>query len=260
MMKKLLFLLSIFTFISSCAMFRASGRSSEELKEEIQGLLKEHPELVLDILRQNKIETYKIVQQGAQADFENQQQKRWEAELKTPFTPVIDPDRPALGYSKAPIVIVAYSDFLCGYCKNGAQTVEGLLKKYPKKLRLVFKHFSYNDFSKRISLYFEAIGRQSAVQAWKFHDMVFESQELVDQKKEEALKDIVKSLNIKQSKLAEDLKNPKLAKYIDDDMKEANTFGFSVTPVFLVNGVAIHGAMSAEDFEKVIEMVEQKKP
>lgn len=257
-MKKLFFILFVLTFLSSCAMFRPSGRSSEELKEEIQSLLKEHPELVLDVMRQNRVEVYKIAEQGAQADLENQRQKRWEAELKNPFKPVIDPARPSLGYSKAPIVIVSYSDFLCAYCKSGAETVEGLLKKYPEKLRLIFKHFTYNDFSKRVSLYFEAIGRQSSIQAWKFHDMVFEQQDLVAQKREEALKVIVKSLKINRSKLAEDLKNPTIAKYIENDMKEVNKFGFDGTPVFLINGVTVHGAVPVEDFEKVIEMVEKK--
>jgi protein-disulfide isomerase len=257
-MKKVFFLIFIFIFLMSCAMLRPSGRSSEELKQEIQELIKEHPELVLDVMRQNKVAVYKIAQQGAQADHENQRQTRWEAELKNPFKPEIDPARPALGYSKAPIVIVSYSDFLCDYCKTGAETVEGLLKKYPKKLRLVFKHHTYSDFSKRVSLYFEAIGRQSTIQAWKFHDMVFENQELVDQKKEKALKDIARSLKINRSKLTEDLKSSKLLKLIESDIKEAETFGFEGTPVFLVNGVSIHGAVPIEDFEKVIEMVENK--
>jgi protein-disulfide isomerase len=257
-MKKILIFLFVFTFIVSCATFRPSGRTSEELKEEIQELLKEHPELVLDVLRQNKVTVYKIAQQGAQADHENQRRVRWEAELKNPFKPEINQARPVLGYSKAPIVIVSYSDFLCDYCKIGAETVESLLKKYPKKLRLVFKHHTYSEFSKRISLYFEAIGRQSAIQAWKFHDKVFENQELVDQKKEKALKDIVKSLKINRSKLADDLKSATLAKRLEQDMKEVDAFGFEGTPVFLVNGVAIHGAAPIEDFETVIEMVEKK--
>jgi len=257
-MKKLLLLFIVFALMSGCAIFRPSGRSSEELKGEIQELLKDHPELVLDVMRRNQMEVYKIVEQGAQADYENQRQKRWEAELKNPFNPVLDPARPSLGYSKAPIVIVSYSDFLCSYCKHGAETVEGLLKKYPEKLRLVFKHFTYNDFSKRISLYFEAIGRQSAIQAWRFHDMVFENQDVVAQEKEKALKRIVGSLKINRSKLEEDLKSPVLAKYLEDDMKEVEAFGFDGTPVFLVNGVSIHGAKPAEDFEKVIEMVETK--
>jgi protein-disulfide isomerase len=256
-MKKVFFLIFIFSFIVSCAMFRTSDRSPEELKEEIQELFKEHPELVLDVMRQNKIAVYKIAQQGARADHENQRQARWEAELKNPFKPMIDPDRPALGYSKAPIIIVSYSDFMCDYCKVGAETVESLLKKYPKKLRLVFKHHTYNEFSKRISLYFEAIGRQSAIQAWKFHDMVFEQQQLVAKKKEKALKEIVRSLKVNRAKLAEDLKSLKLSKRIENDMKEVDKFGFEGTPVFLVNGVAIHGAAPMEDFEKVIEMVEK---
>ena len=239
-------------------MFRPSGRSSEELKEEIQELLKDHPELVLDVLEQNKIAVYKIGKQGALADHENQRQKRWEVELKDPFKPVINPARPSRGYSKAPILIVSYSDFTCTYCKDGAEAIEGLLKKYPKKLRHVFKHHTYNDFSKRVSLYFEAIGRQSAIQAWKFHDMVFEKQALVDQKKEKALKDIVSSLKINRSKLVQDLKSSKLSKRIENDIKEADTFGFDGTPVFLVNGVAVHGAVPIEDFEILIEMIEKK--
>ena len=257
-MKKVFFIIFVFSFIVSCAMFKSSGRSSEELKAEIQELLKENPELVLDVMRQNKVEVYRITQQGARADYENQRRKRWASELANPFQPVIDPDRPSLGYSKAPIVIVSYSDFLCDYCKIGAETVESLLKKYPKKLRLVFKHHTYSAFSKRVSLYFEAIGRQSNIQAWKFHDMVFEQQELVAQNKEKALENIVRSLKINRAKLAEDLKSSKLLRSLENDLKEVDAFGFEGTPVFLVSGVALHGAVPIEDFETVIEMVEKK--
>jgi len=238
-------------------MFRPSGRTSEELKEEIQEVLNKHPELVLDVLRQNKVSVYQIAQQGAKADYENQQRKRWESELKKPYKPVIDSSRPALGYSKAPIVIVAYSDFMCKYCKVGSETVENLLKKYPKKLRLIFKHRPHDEFSKKISLYFEAIGRQSALQAWEFHDMVFQNQEYVGQKEEKALEEIVGSLKIKKSKLKEDLKSPKLAKRIKDDIKEMDTFRLEGTPVYLVNGVAIHGAEPIEVFEEVIDLIEK---
>lgn len=258
MLRKLAVVFFMCAFICSCAMFKPSGRSSSELKAEIQELLKEHPDIILEVLEQNKVAVFKIAQQGADMDHENQRQMRWKDELEKPFKPKIEPYRPALGYSKAPIVIVAYSDFLCTACKFGAETVESLLKKYPKKLRLILKHNTYDDFHKRISLYFEAIGRQSARQAWKFHDMVFERQNLVANEKEEALKDIVSSLKIDQAKLAKDLKSKKLAALIEKDIKEANDFGFDGTPVYLVNGVSIYGAVPIEDFEKVIEMIEKK--
>jgi protein-disulfide isomerase len=257
-MKKLFFLLIVLVLFAGCAMFRPSGRTSEELKEEIREVLNNHPELVLDVLRKNNVNVYKIAQQGAKADFENQRRKRWESELKNPYKPVIDPSRPALGYSKAPIVIIAYSDFMCHYCKVGAETVENLLKKYPKKLRLIFKHRPRDAFSKKISLYFEAIGNQSAIQAWQFHDLVFQNQEYVGMKKEKALQEIVGSLKIKKSKLKEDLKSKKIEKRIDKDIKEMDAFRLEGTPTFLVNGVAVHGAEPIEVFEEVIDLIEKK--
>lgn len=268
-MKKLLFLLCILSLVTSCAMFRPSGRSSSELKKEIRELLNDHPELVLEVLEKNKIAAYKIIEQGAREDRENQQQKRWEAELKKPFKPIINDSRPALGYSKAPIVIVSYSDFLCGACKHGSETVEELLQKYPKKLRLIQKHYVFYEFSDQLSLYFEAIGLQSDIKAWKFHDMVYENQEGFQQKKDEdpkkvsarrekILNDILASLKTDRSKLAKDLKSATLVKRIQQDIKEADAFRFNSIPVYLINGVAIRGAAPIEEFEKVIKMIESK--
>lgn len=256
MLKRILPLLLIPFFLCHCALLKSSQRSSSDLEEDIRALLKEHPEIVLEVLEKNKIAVYQIVQQGALADSENQRNLRWNKELESPYQPEIGPDRPVRGYSKAPIVIVSYSNFLCSYCKSGAMTVERLLKKYPEKLRLVFKHLAYDDFAEKLGVYFEAIGRQSDILAWKFHDKVFENQEIVARQRDAAIDDIVASLKINRARLAEDLRSAKLARIIEKDRLEAESFGFGGTPVFLINGVSIRGAVPEEDFEKVIEMVE----
>src|SRR5258706_3809368 len=47
---------------------------------------------------------------------------------------------PVLGAATAPITIVEFSDYQCPFCKRAQTTIQDLLKRYPNKIRLVYKH------------------------------------------------------------------------------------------------------------------------
>src|SRR4051812_23831452 len=44
------------------------------------------------------------------------------------------------GDPKAQITIQEFSDFECPYCAKGAETMSQIIKKYPGKVRLVFRN------------------------------------------------------------------------------------------------------------------------
>ncbi|WP_081859038.1 DsbA family protein [Desulfohalovibrio reitneri] len=221
------------------------------LRQELRKLLKENPEIVLDVLRDHSIEVLEIVEQGVDDRKAAKKRERMENELENPLEPTINTERPIRGPEDAETTLVAYSDFLCPYCSEAAATVDEFLAEHPDSVRFQFKHMPRSSFSLELAKHFEAIALQDEEEAWRFHDLIFANQDELENKKDVALATILAELDIDNERLAKDLKKPKLIEFIRSDATEGNSFGFRGTPSFVLGGVSIQGAQSLEHFEKV---------
>tara|TARA_B100000315_G_scaffold29475_1_gene25043 strand:- start:203 stop:541 length:339 start_codon:yes stop_codon:yes gene_type:complete len=91
----------------------ASAKSNENsaLKEEIRTLLRENPEIILEILRENDLLLFEMMQKAATKRQMMGEKQRIQSELQNPLKPVIEKGRPVRGSPDAPVTIVAYDDF-----------------------------------------------------------------------------------------------------------------------------------------------------
>jgi protein-disulfide isomerase len=101
--------------------------------------------------------------------------------------------------------------------------------------------------------YFEAIARQDPAKAYKFHDLVFENQAELNAKKEAFLKESAKKAGADMKKLEKDLADSSLMDRINKDTAEAQKFGISGTPGFIINGVSLKGAYPFPEFKNIID-------
>lgn len=229
-----------------------AGDKDAEFKERLREALKENPGLILEVLEQNKAALYNIARRGAQED----QDRRWRHNLakalENPLKVAPDESRPIKGPKDARFTIIEYSDFMCGACSMGAENMAKLLAKHPKELRLQMKHNPSDDFSRQLSVYYEAIARQDPQKAWKFAEQVFKRQEELGRRKLEAVQEMLGELKIDQARLSRDLADKSLEEYIKQDEAEANRLKFQSTPTFVINGVAITGAAPVNVFEQVM--------
>ncbi len=225
----------------------------------VRTVLQEHPEIILDAIRQQGPAVLEIIENAARARQRTLERARFASELAKPLKPAMDPGRASLGPQNAPVTIVEYSDFLCHFCAQAAGTVQKLLEQHPTDVRLVFKHFATGKIDVRAALYFEALNLQDPKKAWAFMEMAFSRQKDVAEKGEEALAAMAKELGADQKRLAEDLKRKDLAERIDSDVKEARNFGFEGTPVFLVNGAPVRGAVPLEALEEYVAIAKDPK-
>lgn len=97
-------------------------------------------DLLLSVLRENSEAVLDIAQEGSNQRRHKSLIAQWKAELNQPKEVDIK-DRPFRGAADAPVTIVAYSDFTCPYCQQGAATMEKVLKENQGKIKYVFKHF-----------------------------------------------------------------------------------------------------------------------
>lgn len=231
----------------------------KEFQRQLQETVRTNPDLVLNVLRDNKVEVLTIVEQGVGEKRKLEERKRLDRELEAPLKTEVSLDRPYLGASNAPVTIVAYSDFLCPYCKRGAQTISSLLKEHPGRIKYAFKHYVRDEFSAKLARVFEAIALQDTSKAWQFYTDVFDNQSALVAEKDQKLDELLGTLNLDMDRLAEDMETAEIKQYIEKDTGEAETFGFRGTPSFVINGVSLRGAYPKEKFEEIMDMVAPKK-
>ena len=175
-----------------------------------------------------------------------------EKEFDSPKNPVLGENRVYFGKKDAPITIVEYSDFQCGFCSRAAGTMKQILKEYPNDVRILYKHLPLANHSQAApaARYYEAIGMQDSKKAHEFHDLLFEKQQDVQQG-EKLFKKLAKKLKMDMSQLEKDLK--KAADVVSEDEAEAQKFGINGTPGFLVGGIGVSGAQPFASFKELID-------
>ncbi len=238
--------------ITSCA------PSSKQLKEAIEkdpsivfSAIEKDPEKFIEVVNKAAREAQS---KGAEKAAKEEGSKRDE-EFKNPLKPEIEENRAIWGPKDAPITVVEYSDFQCPYCSRGYQTIEEVKKAYAGKVRFVFKHLplDFHPLAMPAAKYFEAIARQSSEKAYQFHDMIFSNQGDLGTKKEAFLKDTAKKVGADMKKLEKDLADASLMERIQKDIAEAQKFGISGTPGFIINGVSLKGAYPFPEFKTIID-------
>ncbi|MDE2039382.1 MAG: thioredoxin domain-containing protein [Elusimicrobia bacterium] len=240
----------------------ASAPSTAQLKK----ILSKHPDILLDVLKENRKALFDIVSQAAQeeqARREKEEQaaeeKDFEESFKHPKTPEITEDTLIRGNKDAKFTLVEYSDFQCPYCGRGYYIVEALRKKYGDNLRFIFKDMPlpFHPEAMPAARWFEAVALQSPKKAWLFHDKLFQNQNKLG---EQFFKDTAKELGIDVAKAEKDAAGKKVAEKIAADTAEAKAMGFTGTPGFLLNGIPVKGAYPVEHFDEIIARLESEKP
>jgi protein-disulfide isomerase len=241
------------------ALFVAAAPVRAEIsREELKQALKDHPDVLVEALRENKGVLLQILNEAvgeARADEARKQAEAEKAELeealKNPLKPEIGPSALTRGREDAEITIVEYSDFQCPYCRRGFQTVEELRGKYGDSLRFVYKHLPLQNHAEAMpaAKLTEAIRLQSPEKAWQFHDELFQNQSRLGR---ELYVETAEKLGVDMEKMFADAESAEVREKIEADMREAQSFGIHGTPGFLINGVPLRGAYPAAKFEEII--------
>ena len=257
-------ILSTLTIAISALTFAACAPTAKQLKDAVE----KDPSIVFAAIEKDPAKFIEIVNKAAQdaqkvgaEKAQDEEKKSRQAEFTNPLVPVIEDGRVIFGNKDAAVTIVEYSDFQCPYCSRGYQTIQQVRKEYGDKVRIIFKHLplDFHPLAMPAAKYFEAIAKQDASKAEKFHDTVFENQGVLKDKGEGYFKEVAKKLGVDTKKLETDLKDSKVQARITADMEEAKKFNMSGTPGFLINGVSLRGAYPFAAFKEIIDQHLSKK-
>ncbi len=237
------------------AVMPAQAAPSSDLNAQLEALLKQHPEIIMNVLRDHSEEVLDIVQQGSDKRRRSVLLRQWETEINQPKQVALE-GRPVGGAEDAPVTIIAFSDFLCAYCHQAAYTVGNLMKRYPGKIRLVFKQIPKTQSGRVAGEWFIAAYQMDKAKAWKMYALIFDRQKQVEDDVLSAMRAIAAEAGFDAKALESAVKSK--AKELDammaGDAADANALGFVGTPYFLVNNMVLRGALPMENFIDAVEM------
>ncbi|MGZ3790330.1 MAG: DsbA family protein [Bacteriovorax sp.] len=244
----------------------ASCTSDEKLKQQITKILKDDPKVLTEAIEKHPAEFIEALQKAAKNAQEEMGKRREEDEKKKleesfdkPLVAEIRKDESIRGPKDAPLTLVEYSDFECPFCSRGYETVQALLKKYDGKIRFIYKHLplSFHEQAMISARYYEAVRMQDEKKAFAFHDEVFKNQRKL-KNGEAFLQATAKQVGADMARLKKDLNSEAITKRIEEDQKEAGSFGMQGTPGFIINGVPVRGAYPAEYFDNIIGELQKR--
>lgn len=230
-----------------------SAMTDSDLREALRRVFREHPEVVLDVLRENSIAVLEIAQQGSQERQFKVIRAQWQEEMKKPKQ--INYDRPVVGDAKAPVTIVAYSDYTCPYCSDAAQTIQQVLAARKGKVRFMFKNYPRRDqpLAQLASEYVTAAFLIDEAKGWAYHDIVFANQARLLKDGEGFLRAEALNLGFNLQKLGAEAKGHKVKTIIDEDIAEALKVGVPGTPYHLVNDLSVRGGQPLPVFLEAVD-------
>lgn len=167
-----------------------------------------------------------------------------------------DGDKLAQGRADAPVVMVEYADFKCGFCGKFARDTEpNLVKKYVEDgtLRIEWRNFPiFGEESEAAARASWAAGQQGRF--WEFHQAAYAKGAKEKGFGEERLTELAKEAGVKDlDKFTADVDGKQAKAAVQKDQQEAYGLGASATPAFLINGRPISGAQPDEVFQQAIE-------
>ncbi|MBQ9105326.1 MAG: thioredoxin domain-containing protein [Mailhella sp.] len=238
----------------------AQAAPQQEAAAQLEALLKAHPELILDVLRNHSEELLDIVQAGSEKRRRLTLKAQWELDMEKPKNVDIS-GRPMGGAADAPVTVVAYSDFLCSYCHKAAFTIGNLMKRYPGKVRFIFKQTPNTKVGREAGCWFLAAYKIDKAKAWKMYALTFDRQKEVEEASTKTLRAIAREVGFDVALLETAVKaqTAEFEAQMDADAAEASRLGFVGTPYFLVNDLIVRGALPLENFSEAVEMALSQK-
>lgn len=176
-----------------------------------------------------------------------------QTQLPFPDLPKIEvsvDDDPVLGNVDAPITIVEFADYQCGYCRKVYPTLVELMEEYPDQIKLVYRDYPLSGGQGGLepSIAANCAGEQDKY--WPMHDELMRNSNY----SEVGINAYATKIGLDMEAFAACQADPgKQAQEIMKDFQDGGEAGVNGTPAFFINGVFLNGAQPKEQFVAVIE-------
>lgn len=237
---------------------QVASKIGEPAEDEIQKVLAQYRSRLNpdDAKAREQVVGYLKQQQQAQLSTDLKDRLFREANVEILLEPMrfeakVAADHPARGGAlNAPIMLIEYTDFQCPFCGRVQPTLTQIQERYGDSVRHVFKQLP-------LPMHPQArLGAEASLCAnaqgkfWELHDWMFANKDRIAR---DTLITQATTIGMNADAFTTCLDSNTFGARVDEDMSEARSFGITGTPGFLINGIAIRGAMPLEEFTRIID-------
>lgn len=175
---------------------------------------------------------------------------------RAPIDETFNTTNPSFGPADAPITLVEFSDYLCGFCgRFHAQTLAALQEHYGDLLRFVYRE--YPVIGQNLTAMIGASAQCANLQGkyWEYTDLVWANQ-LGAERQEftpELLVDYAIQAKLDMNAYNTCLQSEEGFNLVVADFQAGQAYVITGTPTFFINGERLVGAQPIEVFMDVID-------
>lgn len=156
---------------------------------------------------------------------------------------VRDGNPPRRGPDAAPVKVVIFTEFLCGYCKRMAPALEGLTKQFGNKVQLIYRAFPLDghagsDVASEAAL---AAGEQGKF--WEYHDLLYDKMPQVQRPQ---LEGYARQLGLDIERFKKALDDRSFRTEVELAKSIGRSLGVTGTPTLVINGQMVVGPNPAQ--------------
>jgi protein-disulfide isomerase len=161
-------------------------------------------------------------------------------------------DHPSVGSDDAPVRLVIFTDFECGYCKDFSDNVASLKKDYVGggKVRLVIRNFPLEMHSNafQAAICSTCAGEQGSF--WEMYDTLYKNQSILSDENYIKWADELDldTVQFKSCMLSDEVRNQ-----TNSDLADGRKIGITGTPAFIINNEMYIGAPDEELLRRMLD-------
>lgn len=170
---------------------------------------------------------------------------------KEPRVDVSIDDDAIMGPKDAPVTIVEFADYQCPFCARMVPTLKQALRKYPGKVRWVYRDFPLMEIHPEAlpaAVAANCAGHQGKY--YEMHGLLFDNLRSLGS---ETYTKLANDLQLDAEKFAECQKDPAEQQEVLADMQDGQRLGVNGTPAYFINGRRISGGMDMNRLSEIIE-------
>ena len=214
-----------------------SQNEETRIKGMVREYILENPEIIAEA-----ITLLQAKQETAKSERLQQNLQQLQSELRNP------PENTVIGNPDGSITVVEFFDYNCGYCKSMFETVLNSVQDN-SEIRLVLIEFPILG-PNSVTASKAALASRNQDLYGPFHQAMMSHRGNLN---EATIMTLARGVGLDIDQLQIDMNDPDIDKIIDKNRAFAQQLEISGTPAFIVGEALIPGAVSAEQFNQLIE-------